>query len=61
MSMVALLSNYSLGVKGQKKDQIFNFVCFQQLRCQIVRPEPAIKSLNGDPVVLPFLSPISKF
>ena len=34
-------------------DIFFNFVRFQRLRCQIVRLEPAIKSVNGDSVVRP--------
>ena len=33
---------------------IFNFVRFQRLRCQIVRHGPAVKSVNGDPIVRPF-------
>ena len=47
--MVTPSSDHSVGVKCQ----IFNFVLFQWLRCQIVRLEPAIKSVNGDPVVRP--------
>ena len=45
-----------MGSPGVKlKGQIFNFVRFQRLGCQIVRLGPAIKSVNGDPIVRPFL------
>ena len=40
--------------KGQWKGQITNFVRFQRLWCQIIRLGPAIKSVNGDPIVRPF-------
>ena len=46
----------SNGVTGVKiKGQIFNFVRFQKLRCQIVHLEPTIKSVHGDLFVRPFL------
>ena len=46
----------SNGVTGVKiKGQIFNFVRFQRLRCQIVRLEPRIKCFNGNLFVRPFL------
>ena len=37
------------------KGQIFNFVRFRRLRCQIVRLGPAIERCHGDPDVRPFL------
>ena len=46
----------SYGVTGVKfKGQIFNFVRFQWLRCQIVGLGPTIKSCHGDPDVRLFL------
>ena len=50
-------SLYELSLRGQRsnKGQIFNFVRFQSLRCQIVRLEPRIKSFHGDLFVRPFL------
>jgi len=51
---VTPLSDLILGVKGQKKGQIINFVRFQTLRCQIVRLGLPIKSVKSDPVVRPY-------
>ena len=44
-----------LGVKGQQKRQIFDFVGCQQLRCQIVGLGSTIKSVHGNLIVRPFL------
>ena len=53
--MVTPTSDPFFGVKGHQKGQIFNFVRFRRLRCQIVRLGPAIESCHGDPKVRPFL------
>ena len=44
-----------LGSWGQIQRQIFNFVRFQRLRCQIVGLCSTIKSCHSDPDVRPFL------
>ena len=53
--MVTPTSDPFFGVKGQHKGQIFSFVLFRRLRCQIVRLGPTIESCYGDPDVGPFL------
>ena len=46
---------FLLGSKVNQKGQIFNFVRFRRLRCQIVRLGPAIERCHGDPNIRPFL------
>ena len=41
-------------VKGQMKGQVFNFVRFRRLRCQIVRIGSKFKSVHGDPIDWPY-------
>ena len=53
--MVTLTSDPFFKVKGHQKGQIFNFVRFRRLRCQIVRLGPTIEICHGDPDVRPFL------
>ena len=55
LSMVTSLYDLSLRDQRSKKGQIFKFVRFQRLRCQIVGLEPTIKTFHGDLFVRPFL------
>ena len=53
--MVTPTSDPFFRVKGQQKGQIFIFVRFQRLRCQIVGLGQAIKSSHSDPDIRPLL------
>ena len=53
--LMRILSEVIWGRGVKFKGQIFNFVRFQRLRCQIVGLGPTIKSVHGDPFVRPFL------